>query len=90
MHLYVLYGSPNKQRLFPYTAQKQPENVEHHNCLGSLITNDARYTQKSNRGFPRQENLSSRKSGHQENGLTFKEDTSKVLHLELKLEHFEN
>jgi len=28
------------------TDQKQPQNVEYFNCLGSILTNDARYTRE--------------------------------------------
>jgi hypothetical protein len=31
--------------------QKQPENVEYLNCLGSTITNNARRTRQLNRGL---------------------------------------
>jgi hypothetical protein len=60
---------------------KQPENVEYLNYLSGMV-NDARCEIES--GLPWEKQHSTRRQGffHQQIGLKFKEETSKVLHLE--------
>jgi hypothetical protein len=63
--------------------QKQLENVEYFNYLGSMITNDARCTREiKSRIAMAKAALNKKKTFHQKSGLKFKEETSKVLHLE--------
>jgi hypothetical protein len=64
--------------------QKQEENVEYFQYLGSMITKDARCTReikswivKSKSSIQPEED-----SLHQQIGLIFKEENSEVLHLE--------
>jgi hypothetical protein len=64
--------------------QKQPKNVECFNYLVSMITNDARCTREiksriamAKAAFNKKKNLFIRKLD-----FKFKEETSKVLHLE--------
>jgi hypothetical protein len=62
--------------------QKQPENVECFNCLGSMITNDARCTCEIKTGTAIAKAAFNKKNFHQQIGLKSKEETSKVLRLE--------
>jgi hypothetical protein len=63
--------------------KKQLENVEHLNYLGSMITNDARCTREIKSGSAMKSSIrQEEESFHQQNGLKFKEETSKMLHLE--------
>jgi hypothetical protein len=64
--------------------QKQLENVEYFNYLGSWITNDARCTReiKSRIAMAKAAFNEKKNIFHQQTGLKFKEETSKVLHLE--------
>jgi len=69
--------------------QKQPKNVEYFNYLGSVIANDARCTGKLNpdchckSGIQQQvEEEEDGEAFHQLIGLKFKEEVSKMLHLE--------
>jgi hypothetical protein len=64
--------------------QKQLENVEYFNYLGSMITSDARCTReiKSRIAMAKNSIQQEEKSFHQQTGIKFKEETSKVLHLE--------
>jgi hypothetical protein len=63
--------------------QKQLENVEYFNYLGSMVTNDARCTReiKSKIAMAKAA-FNKKKTLHQQTGLKFKEETSKMLHLE--------
>jgi hypothetical protein len=60
-------------------AQKPLENVEYFNYLGSMI-NDARCTVKLNPDCHGKSSIQQEDSFHQQTGLKFKEETSKVLH----------
>jgi hypothetical protein len=63
--------------------QKQLENVEYFNYLGSMITSDARCTREIEyRIAMAKAAFNKKKTFHQQTGLKFKEETSKVLHLE--------
>jgi len=63
--------------------QKQPENVEYFNLFDSMITNYARCIREiKSRITMAQTAFKKKDSFHQQIGLTFKEETSKVLHLE--------
>jgi hypothetical protein len=63
--------------------KKQLENVEYFNYLGSMITNDARCTLEiKSRIAMAKAALKKKKTFRQQIGLTFKEESSKVLHLE--------
>jgi F0F1-type ATP synthase beta subunit len=63
--------------------QKQLGNVEYFNYLGSMITNDARCTcEIKSRIAMAKASFNKKKSFHQQTGIKFKEETSKVLHLE--------
>jgi hypothetical protein len=57
--------------------QKQLENVEYFNYLGSVITNDASCTCEIKSRIAMAKAAYNKKTG-----LKFKEETSKVLHLE--------
>ena len=63
--------------------QKQLANVEYLNCLCSIITNDARCTReiKSEIAMAKAA-LNKKKTLHQQTGLKFKEEVSKVSHFE--------
>jgi hypothetical protein len=63
--------------------QKHMENVEYFNYLGSLKTNDAKCTRgiKSRIAMAKAA-FNKKKNFHQQIGLRFKEEISKVLHLE--------
>lgn len=61
--------------------QKQPENEEYLNYLGS-IRNDARSTREIKTRIVIATAAFDKNSFHKSIGLAFKEDTSKVLHLE--------
>jgi hypothetical protein len=62
--------------------QKQLENVKYFNYLGS-ITNDARCTcEIKSRIAMAKSAFNKKKTFHQKIGLKFKEESSKVLHLE--------
>ena len=64
------------------TDQKQLENVEYFNCLGSMI-NDERGTWKIKSRIPMGKSaFNNKKNFHQQIGLNFTEETGKVLHLE--------
>ena len=59
------------------------ENVEYSDYLGNMITNDARLTCKSKSRIVMEKVTRKRKkSFYQQIGLKFKEETTKVLHLE--------
>jgi uncharacterized lipoprotein YehR (DUF1307 family) len=59
------------------------ENVEYSDYLSNMITNDARLTRKSKSGIVMEKVTRKRKkSFYQQIGLKFKEETTKVLHLE--------
>jgi hypothetical protein len=63
--------------------QKQLKNVEYFNYLGSMITNDARYTREiKSRIAMAKAAFNKKESFFLQTGLKFKEETSKVLHLE--------
>jgi hypothetical protein len=64
--------------------QKQVENVEYFNYLGSMITSDARCTReiKSRIAMAKSSIQQEEEYFHQQTGLKYKEETSKVLHLE--------
>jgi hypothetical protein len=72
----------------PYPVQimivkQQPENVEYFNYLGSMITNDVRCTcEIKSRIVMAKAAFTKKKTFHQQTGLTFKEETSKVPHFE--------
>jgi hypothetical protein len=75
--------------------QEQFENVEYFNYLGSMITNNARCTREiKSRIVMAKAAFNNKKTFHQKSVLKFKEETSKVLHLEhsfvnvLKRGHF--
>ena len=64
--------------------QKEKDNVQYLNYLGSMITNDESCTReiisriaKATAAFSKKKNFF-----HQQNGIKFKEETSKVFHLE--------
>jgi len=62
--------------------QKQLQNVEYFKYLGSMMTYDAKCTLEiqdchGKKGIQQEEDLF-----HQQSGLKFKEETSKVQHLE--------
>jgi hypothetical protein len=63
--------------------QKQLEYVEYFNYLGNLMTNDARCTReiKSRSVMTKSSIQQEGDSFHQQIGLKFKEETSKMLHL---------
>ena len=56
--------------------------MEYLNYLGSMVTNYARCTREIKQGLPLQSSIQQEESFHQELGLTFKEETSHVLHVE--------
>jgi hypothetical protein len=60
--------------------QKQLENVEYFNYLGNMITNDARCTREIKSRIVMAKAAFNKKNLF--TGLKFKEETSKVLHLE--------
>jgi hypothetical protein len=63
--------------------KKQPEYVEYFNCLGNITVNDARCTrQMKARTAMAKAAFSKKKSLHQQTGLKYTKETSKVLHLE--------
>jgi hypothetical protein len=63
--------------------QKQLENVDYVNYLGSIITNDARCTREiKSRIVMAKAAFNKKKTLFTRTGLKFKEETSKVLHLE--------
>jgi hypothetical protein len=63
--------------------QKQPENEEYLNNLGSMIRNDARRTREiKSRIVMATAAFHKKNSFHRSIGPAFKEETSKVLHLE--------
>jgi hypothetical protein len=62
--------------------QKQPENEEYLNYLGSMIRNDARRTREIISRIVMAKAAVDKNSFHKSIGFTFKEETSKVLHLE--------
>jgi len=62
--------------------QKQPENEEYLNYLGSMIRNDARRTGEIKSSIVMPRAAFDKNSFHKSIGLAFKEETSKVLHLE--------
>jgi len=65
------------------TDQKQPENVEYFNYLGSMITNAARCTcEIKSRIAMAKAAFNKKVTLHQKTELQFKEETSKLLHLE--------
>jgi hypothetical protein len=78
----IISGQPSTSQII--IDHKQLEDVEYSNCLGSMITNDARCTLElkihhlHNKSSTQQEEDFS----HQQIGLTFDEQTSKVLHFE--------
>jgi hypothetical protein len=65
------------------TDQKELENLEYFNYLCSMLTNDARCTGEiKSRIAMTKAAFSKKKAFQQLLGLTFKEQSSKVLHLE--------
>jgi hypothetical protein len=61
----------------------QLENVEYFNYLGSMITDDTRYTREiKSRITIEKAAFNKKKTFHEQTGLKFKEETSKLLHLE--------
>jgi len=60
---------------------KKLENVEYFNYLGSIITNNARWTLKLNPGLTWQKQHSTGRKLFSSVNWTFKEETSKVLRL---------
>jgi hypothetical protein len=62
--------------------QKQSENEEYFNYLGSMITNEARRTREIKFRIVVATAAFDQNSFHKSVVLTFKEETSKVLHLE--------
>jgi hypothetical protein len=61
--------------------QKQPENMEYLNCLGSMITNDARCTSEmKSRIVMAKAAFKKKKTFHQQIGLTFKEEAMKYFY----------
>jgi hypothetical protein len=64
--------------------KKQLENMEYFNYLSSMITNDARCTReiKSSTAMAKAAFNKKKILFHQQIGLKFKEETSKMLHLE--------
>jgi hypothetical protein len=62
--------------------QKQWENVEYFNYLGSMITSDARCAGEIKIRIAMAKAAFNKKKCHQQTGLKFNEETSKVLHLE--------
>jgi hypothetical protein len=62
--------------------QKQPQNMEYFNCLGSIITMMKDVYVKLNRGLSWQRLHSTRSFFHQKIGLKYKKDTSEMLHWE--------
>jgi hypothetical protein len=64
-------------------AQKQLENLEYFNYLGSMITNYARCTGEIKSRIAMPSSIEQEEENfHQQTELKFKEETSKVLHLE--------
>jgi hypothetical protein len=74
------------RQLFPMwimVDQKQPEDVEYFTYLGSMITNDARCTcEIKSRIAMTKAAFHKKKTFHQQIGLKYKEETSKMPHLE--------
>jgi hypothetical protein len=65
------------------TVQKLLENVYYFNYWGSMITNDAMYTRKKIKNCHDKSCIQQEEdSFHQQIGLKFKKETSKMLHLE--------
>jgi hypothetical protein len=62
--------------------QKQPENEDYLNSLGSVIRNGARRTREIKSRIVMATTAFDKNSFHKSIGLAFKEETSKVLHLE--------
>jgi hypothetical protein len=62
--------------------QKQLENVEYFSYLGSMITNDAMKLNEIQNCHGKSNIQQEEDSFHQQIGLKFKEETSKVLNLE--------
>jgi glycyl-tRNA synthetase beta subunit len=62
--------------------QKQLENVQYFNYLGSITTNYTRCTRKIKYITAMAKAAFKKKTFHQQIGLKFKEETSKELHLE--------
>jgi hypothetical protein len=60
--------------------QKQPENKEYFNYLGSMVTNDARCTSAIKSRIAMAKAAFNKKTFHQQTGLKFKEETSEMLH----------
>jgi hypothetical protein len=64
--------------------QKQPENVEYFNYLGSPITGDARCTREIKSWIAiAKAAFNKKKTFHQQIGVKLKEETSEMLHLAL-------
>ena len=59
--------------------QKQLENMEHFNCLGSLMTYNTRCTREIKYKFAMAKQHPTRSSFHQEIGLKFEEEISEKL-----------
>ena len=65
---------------------KHPENVEYFNYFGGMITNDARFAREIiSMIVMGKATFNKKKSLHQQTGLEYKENTSKVLHWEYSL-----
>jgi len=63
-------------------SKKKLENVEYFNCLGSMITIDERGTQEIKSKISMGKTaLNNKKTFYQQIGLSFMEETGKVLHL---------
>ena len=58
------------------------QNVENFNYLGSIITNDAKGTREIKSGIGTAKAAFNKKNLHHHMELKFKEETSKLLHLE--------
>ena len=71
--------------------QKQLENVEYFNYLGSMITNGARCKREIKSRIAMAKQLSTRKgSFYQQTGLKFEEETSRMLHFDYSFVWFWN
>jgi hypothetical protein len=62
--------------------QEHPESVEYFSCLGSMTTNGAIRTLKLNPGLLWKSVFEQEEHFHQKIRLIFKEEISKMLHLE--------
>jgi len=72
------------------TDKKQPENLEYFNYLGSMITNDAKCTREIKYRITTAKSAFQKKTLHQQIGLKFNEESSKVLPWSITLRGAEN